>query len=137
MLPGKKVVLKIAGFVYYFPKNLDRSELIEYVIENMHQVFLDEQFQKIYRDTSLEGYPSEQKERELDPSNTSTSCFWKKMEDALERPETSTLHSLRFKMQENDAKIVFSQLFGKLNVDDEIEKYRAFYDLGKTKGKNN
>ena len=134
MLPGKKVVLKIAGFVYYLAKNLDCSELIEYVIENMHQVFLNEQFQKIYRDTSLEGYLSEQKERELDPSNTLSTCFWKKIQDAIEQPETLVLHLLCFKLQENDAKIVFLQLFGKLNVDNKIEKYRAFYDLGKTKG---
>ena len=133
IIKEKGLKVKLTGFVYYIPKNLDRSKIIDCVINNMRQIFCDDQFKLIYKTTSCVGYTSETKEKELDPANTSPSSFWKKMEDALQRPETSVLHSLRFKLKEDDAKIVFSQIFGKMDVDEEIERYRSFYDLGRTR----
>ena len=78
---------------------------------------------------------NDKKLSELDLTNQSSNSWWRKIDDALHRPETTTFHSLCYRLQAKDAKIIFSHLFQKLDVKEEIEKFRWLYDLGKTKSK--
>ena len=126
---------KKPGFIYFLPKKLSHAEVIEYVTENMRQLFCNKEFCSIYKEHHCQIFVNDKKLSELDPTNQSSNSWWRKIDDALHRPETTTFHSLCYRLQAKDAKIIFSHLFQKLDVEEEIEKFRWFYDLGTTKSK--
>ena len=127
-----------AGIVYFLPTEVtEKEEICNWVVQHMKELFCNDHFRKMYKDIATEKYSSQQKEEELDPKNTKSNSFWKKIEDALMRPEASILHLLRYKLQVDHARIVFAQMFRNgIDVDKEIVKYWTFYDLNKgVKGK--